>query len=311
MDPLSDVLSLLETRSYAAGGFPLPSHRGIRFHSYDGIKCYAVASGECWLDLEGAPEPFLLQAGDCVLLPRGRPFRISADLSLPSIDAQEARRARLSGHAPPPDASAPFLVGGYFHLAGHHAAFLLEALPPIVHIRDDAQKATMRWSLERLCDELRSPQPGGSLVAQQLAYTMLVQALRLHLVDPAFRGVGWLFALADKHMNAAITAMHADPGHPWTVKELAEHVGMSRSVFALRFKETVGTTPMEYLTRWRMLEACQRLATSSDSITEIAVSLGYESDSAFRKAFRGVMGCSPREYGRGARPDVGTTSPAT
>ena len=71
---------------------------------------------------------------------------------------------------------------------------------------------------------------------------------------------------------------------------------MSRSVFALRFKETVGTTPMEYLTRWRMLQASQRLESSSDSVAEIALSLGYESDSAFRKAFRTVMGCSPREY---------------
>ena len=150
-------------------------------------------------------------------------------------------------------------------------------------------------------DELRDPQPGGSLIAQQLAYTMLIQALRLHLVDPAFRGVGWLFALADRQMNAAITAMHADPAHPWTVKELAARVGMSRSVFALRFKETVGSTPMEYLTRWRMLQASQRLERSSDSISEIASSLGYESDSAFRKAFRGVMGCSPREYGKSAR----------
>ncbi len=173
-------------------------------------------------------------------------------------------------------------------------------LPPVVHIRDEAQKATMRGSLERLRDELRTPQPGGSLIAQQLAYTMLIQALRLHLEDPAFRGVGWLFALADRQMNAAIACMHADPAHPWTVKELAARVGMSRSVFALRFKETVGSTPIEYLTRWRMLRAGQRLERSRDSISEIALSLGYESDSAFRKAFRGVMGCSPREYSRGA-----------
>lgn len=302
MDPLSDVLSLLELRSYAAGGFPLETHLAVRFHRYEGIKCYAMASGECWLSVEGLPEPLLLKAGDAILLPRGRPFRLATDLSLAPIDAEELRRTHLvSGEPPPHDAQGPYLIGGYFHLTGHHAEFLLEVLPPIVHIRDDAQKATMRWSLERLRDELRDPQPGGSLIAQQLAYTMLIQALRLHLVDPAFRGVGWLFALADRQMNAAITAMHADPAHPWTVKELAARVGMSRSVFALRFKETVGSTPMEYLTRWRMLQASQRLERSSDSISEIASSLGYESDSAFRKAFRGVMGCSPREYGKSAR----------
>jgi AraC-like DNA-binding protein len=72
-------------------------------------------------------------------------------------------------------------------------------------------------------------------------------------------------------------------------------------VFALRFKEMVGATPMEYLTRWRMLRATERLKSTTDSISAIAGSLGYESDSAFRKAFRGVMGCSPREYGRAVR----------
>jgi AraC-like DNA-binding protein len=302
MDPLSDVLSLLELRSYAARGFPLGTTRAVQFHAYEGIKCYAIASGECWLSVDGLPDPFLLKTGDCVLLPRGRPFRLATDRSLEPIDVEELRRARPETGEPPPHAvDGPYLVGGYFHLTGHHAEFLLEALPPIVHIHDDAQKATMRWSLERLRDELRHPQPGGALIAQQLAYTMLIQALRLHLVDPAFRGIGWLFALADKQMNAALSCMHADPAHPWTVKELAERVGMSRSVFALRFKETVGSTPIEYLTRWRMLQASQRLETSSDSIAEIALSLGYESDSAFRKAFRVVMGCSPREYGRSAR----------
>ncbi len=143
---------------------------------------------------------------------------------------------------------------------------------------------------------------GSSLIAQQLAYVMLVQALRLHVADGSRGGVGWLFALADKQMSAAITCMHDDPGHSWTLQNLAECVGMSRSVFALKFKETVGATPMEYLTRWRMLLAGDRLKNTDDSISAIALSLGYESESAFGKAFKRVMGCSPRQYGRGEDP---------
>jgi AraC-like DNA-binding protein len=90
--------------------------------------------------------------------------------------------------------------------------------------------------------------------------------------------------------------MHNDPGYPWTLQSLAERVGMSRSVFALRFRETVGATPMEYLARWRMLLAADRLRNSSDGLSAIAQSLGYKSESAFGKAFRRVMGCSPRQY---------------
>jgi AraC-like DNA-binding protein len=128
---------------------------------------------------------------------------------------------------------------------------------------------------------------------------MLVQALRLHLAEGPKGGVGWLFALADKQMAAAINAMHGDPAYRWTLQELAARAGMSRSSFALKFKETVGASPMDYLTRWRMLLAADRLANSSDSISAIALSLGYESESAFSTAFKRVMGCSPRQYGRG------------
>jgi AraC-like DNA-binding protein len=195
-------------------------------------------------------------------------------------------------------ADARYIAGGFFKFTGGHAEILLQSLPPIIHIRRESDKAAMRWSLERLRQELSDAQPGGSLIAQQLAYTMLVQALRLHLNDTASTNPGWLSALADKHMSIAITGMHNNPGHPWTLQLLAERVGMSRSVFALRFRETVGATPMEYLTRWRMLLAADRLKSSSDSLSSIASSLVYESESAFGKAFRRVMGCSPRQYSR-------------
>jgi AraC-like DNA-binding protein len=149
---------------------------------------------------------------------------------------------------------------------------------------------------------LLNPQPGASLVAQDLAHMMLVQALRLHLAEGSRGGVGWLFALADKQMSAAITAMHESPGDRWTLPKLAERAGMSRSTFALKFKETVGASPMEYLTRWRMLVAADKLTNSSDPISAIALSLGYDSESAFSTAFKRVMGSSPRQYSRRQNP---------
>lgn len=99
-------------------------------------------------------------------------------------------------------------------------------------------------------------------------------------------------------MSIAITNMHNDPARPWTLQSLAERVGMSRSVFALRFRQTVGATPMGYLTHWHMLLAADRLKNSSDGLSAIAHAFGYESESAFGKAFRRVKGCSPRQYTR-------------
>lgn len=301
MDPLSEVLSLFKPRSYIAGGFGIAHGMAIQWPRHDGIKCYAVVSGQCWLSVDGVADAVLLTAGDCYLLPPGPPFRLSTDLTAAPIDFV-THRARLrtdSDRIAGPDDGC-YLVGGHFMLTGDHADFLLSTLAPIVHLRKESDKAAMRWSLERMKEEVRQPQPGGSLITQQLAYMLLVQALRLHLADEAAQGVGWLFALADKQMGAAIRCMHEQPGHAWTLHKLAAQVGMSRSVFAQRFKQTVGSTPMEYLTRWRMMLAGDRLKHSRDSTAAIALSLGYESESAFGKAFKRVMACTPREHGRAA-----------
>jgi AraC-like DNA-binding protein len=301
MDPLSDVLSLLKPRSYISGGFEVAGDMSIQFPKHQGIKCYAMVSGQCWLSVEGVPDAVLLTAGDCFLLPRGLPFCLTTDLSLTPVDFATLLSTKRHGDAVlPHQGGGRYIVGGHFLLTGSHADMLLGSLPPIVHIRKESDKAAMRWSLERLKEELRDPQPGGSLIAQQLAYMMLIQALRLHLAEREGSGVGWLFALADKQMNAAITCMHDDPGHPWTLQKLGERCGMSRSIFALKFKEKVGTTPMEYLTRWRMMLAGDRLKNSDDSVSVIALSLGYESESAFGKAFKRIMGCSPKRYSNGS-----------
>ncbi len=300
MDPLSEVLALLKPQSLASGGFMVPGEIAVYFPKHEGVKCYAMLAGECWLVVEGVPEPVLLRAGDCFLLPRGLPFQLTTDLSLEPVHYTLAwERLSKTSEVPALTDGARYMAGGFFAFTGSHAEMLLQSLPPIVHIRREVDKAAMRWSLERMREELRDPQPGGSLIAQQLAYTMLIQALRLHLAD-ASASRGWLSALSDKHMSLAIASMHGDPGHPWTLQSLAERVGMSRSVFALRFREIVGATPMEYLTRWRMLLAAERLKSSSEGLSAIAQSLGYESESAFGKAFRRIMGRSPRQYVRSA-----------
>jgi len=299
MDPLSEVLALMKPQLHVAGGFAVPNDMAIHFPKHQGVKCYAMLVGQCWLVVEGVPEPVLLQAGDCFLLPRGLPFRLATDIELEPMAYTDAfARLGLRSEALGVTAGARFIAGGHFALSGGHAEMILQSLPPIVHIRRESDRAAMRWSLERMREELSDPQPGGSLIAQQLAYMMLIQALRLHLADAASAGSGWLSALSDKQMSVAITSMHEEPGRAWTLQSLAERVGMSRSVFALRFRETVGATPMEYLTRWRMLLAAERLKNSGDGLCVIAQGLGYESESAFGKAFRRVMGCSPRQYGR-------------
>lgn len=299
MDPLSDVLVLLKPRTYRAGGFDLGGKFNIRFAEHESIKCYAVVSGQCWLSVDGVADAVHLSAGDCFLLPHARASYLASDLALAPVDAHalfpfplEGRIASWNG------GGACLLVGGNFVLPGNQADVLLAELPSIVHIRNESDKTAMRWSLERMGEELRNPQPGGFLVAQQLAYIMLVQGLRLHLAAGSRAKSGWLAALSDKQMSEAISSMHDEPAHDWTVAELAQRVHMSRSSFALKFKDALGMSPMEYLTRWRMLLAEDRIASTGDSVSTISGSLGYESASAFTQVFKKFAGCSPRQYRR-------------
>jgi len=299
MDPLSDVLSLLKLHSYACGGFDVGPDLCLQFPKHAGIKCYAVVSGRAWLWVEGTSDPVELKSGDCFLLLQGRPFWLASELGVPPIDFLTLRRNGKNGSVNTYNGGGNFfMVGGHFALSANHAGILLGALPPVVHLQKDAEKSVLRWSIERLMEELREPQPGSLLTAQHLAHMMLLQALRLHLSDASHGRVGWLFALADKQMSAAITALHEEPGRQWTVQELAECVGMSRSTFAQRFRETVGESPMEYLTRWRMLVAGEKLIHSTEPVSVISLAAGYESEAAFSTAFKRVMGCSPRQYGR-------------
>jgi AraC-like DNA-binding protein len=300
MDPLSSILTLLKPRNYLAAGLEAGGDWAIQFPDQeDGIKTGAVVSGSCWLSVEGEPAPVHLNAGDCFLLPSGRPFRLGTDLERLPVDAIEVlagpRKDGIVVHNGGRDFA---LVSTRFALSGSDASVLMRMLPPIVHIRDRSDQGVLRWMIERMMAELRDPRPGGSLIVEHLSQMMLVQTLRLHVTEGAAARVGWLFALADRQMNAVLTALHDDPSRRWTLEMLAACAGMSRSSFAVKFKETVGSTPMEYLLRWRMMLAGARLAHAKEPVSAIALSLGYESEAAFSTAFKRVIGCSPRQYGR-------------
>ncbi|AGA09544.1 AraC family transcriptional regulator [Sinorhizobium meliloti] len=310
MDPLSDVLSLLKPHAYVSSGFDAGGEWAVQFgDQHKLIKCYAVVSGDCWLTVGGVADAVRLVTGDCFVLPTGRPFRLGSSIDGPAVGAGEIfPAARRGGVVTLNGGGGLFLVGSRFGVKGSHADMLLGLLPPIVHIHEQPEQAALRWSVEQMMKELGEEQPGNALVAQHLAHIMLVQALRVHLDAGGSDRVGWFFSLADKQLGAAIKAIHAQPAYQWTLQELGAIAGMSRSTFALRFKKRVGEPPMQYVARWRMLLACDRLENSSDPVATVAASLGYESESAFSTAFKRVMGCSPRQYGRFRKADSETSS---
>jgi AraC-like DNA-binding protein len=297
MDPLSDVLSLLKIRAFASRGFQAGGDWSILFGASGGIKLLAIVSGEGWLAVEGVKISLRVRSGDCILLPSGRPYRAASDLSLPPVDGSQLLRSLLpTDVAQFGNGNDCFGIAGYFDIAGENADVLLAMLPPVLHIQKELDKQVLRWCLESMRKELQDPQPGAALVAQQLGILLLVQILRTHMTSGVERKVGWMFALSDRKIGLALQAMHQVPGQRWTLGTLAKNAGMSRTGFAVRFKQLVGVAPLSYLVQWRMSLAKERILNSSDSIGSIAVQVGYESESAFSTAFKRNVGCAPSRY---------------
>lgn len=296
MDPLSDILALVQPRTYSTGGISAGRDWGVSFPAHGMVKCYSIVRGTCWLAVEGVAEPIQLQTGSCFLLPRGWPFSLFSG-TVQKLTAWEtlSQQERYNGILPLTPGDEFLILGSHFRLEGD-ALFLLNALPPVVLLESEAQRESLRWAVDRLLREMRSPQPGSTLIAQQIAYTMLVEALRLHVSEDVEKSPGWLTALADVRLRAALSCIHGTPARAWTLADMAHVAGMSRTAFAQLFRVKVGRPPMEYLTHWRMTLAAKRLREPNESVSSVAFAVGYKSESAFSAAFRRTRGTSPRKH---------------
>ncbi|NKN37304.1 AraC family transcriptional regulator [Agrobacterium sp. a22-2] len=297
-DPLSEVLSVLVPRSYITAGFDAGGSWALTLDDLAGrIKCYVVMKGRCWLWVAGIDRALQLGEGDCFVLASGRTAVIASDLDTEPRLASEVLDPNRSGEVVVHNGGGDvFLVGSRFDLAGPHAGMMLQALPPLIRIDTVRESATMKLFIDMMMDELREARPGSSQIAQNLSHMMLAQALRLYLSSSAQTEIGWIAALADPRLNAAIAAMHSQPSHAWTLDDLAARAAMSRSSFARHFRSRVGETPLAHLTRWRMILACQKLATGHETVGQIALASGYTSEYSFNTAFRRIIGQSPGRY---------------
>lgn len=298
-DLLSDALSILAPATHIAGAFDLGGDWALTFPAHDGLKVFAVVAGRAWLRVEGEAEALLLEADDCVILPNGRRFVIARDLALSPVSIEaipeaewHERIATLGG------GQHTLLLGGHFAFTGAQTDLLLGAMPPILKLRETDGRNHGRWALERMREEIAEAGPGSTSMIRHLAHMLLIQALRLYLASGAGQSTGWLFALSDPKVGRAARAIHAAPAERWTLPRLAAVAGMSRSKFAERFKALTGTSPIDYLTRWRMLLTCQHLTAGRAPVGRIAAMVGYENEAAFSTAFKRVTGCTPRCYGK-------------
>ena len=292
MDLLSDVLQNLRLRGRIfkqgdyCGNWALDAAgaRGTIFH--------LIGRGQAWVHREGEPEPMIVRGGDLVLFPRPRWHQLSG-----TPQRQPGMCAGSSNEGP----FTTVLCARVDFKTGESNA-ILDALPEVIVVRseDHGTSAELHALARLMLVEYEATAPGRQGVLDRLAEAMFVLVLRHHMAQ-APKSRNFLGALRDENIARALGAIHRAPGEVWRVDALAREARMSRTMFAYRFAELLGNTPMQYLTAWRMHLADEMLADRRLSVAEIASRLGYQTETAFRRAFRRVRGLGPGSVRRLAR----------
>ena len=299
VDPLGEALHFLNMSGvfYTRSEFTAPW--GLALPAFpDCLMFHVVTSGRCWLEIEGA-DPRLLQPGGLALVPHGEGHRLLSEPGVPAAKLFDLPREQISeryeilrhGQG---GATSNLICGTvrFDHPAAHQ---LVRLLPKLICI-ESWQSPQMEWiqsTLRLMATEARVMRPGGETIITRLADILVIQAIRSWMAEDPLAQTGWLGALQDKQIGYAILLIQRDPARVWTVASLADEVAMSRSAFAARFKELVGESPMQYITRWRMNVALTWLRKEDVSLGELADRLGYQSEAAFSRAFKRFIGVSP------------------
>jgi len=247
-----------------------------------------LSRGNCWLGVEGIPDPIPLAGGDCFLLAPGSAYTLRDNPRTRTRNLCEVAPRNGSQLIEYGGGGAPTtIISGWFRFGATSVKPLTRLLPPLILIKaDQAQSLALHTTLNMLASETAISAPG---------------SIRAHIASQSEACKnGLLRAIFDPQIGSALKSMHEKVEHPWTVESLAAACGMSRSAFAVRFKDLVGETPLEYLTSWRMQKATGLLQKGDKKVFEVAESVGYDSDAAFSKAFKRIVGVAPRQYRRSA-----------
>jgi AraC-like DNA-binding protein len=269
------------------------------------IEYHLLTRGSCWAGLIDA-EPVQLQAGDIIVFPRGdahvlssKPgMRFTPDMTnFEGADKTQLPFQLQFGGEGPEEAG---VVCGFLGCDARPFNPLLAALPRLLHLPASSphRSAWLNHIVQAAVDESVNKRSGGESVLGRLSELMFIEVVRSYIQTLSAEETGWLAALADKHIAAALNAMHGKPSQAWTLEDLAKIAGLSRSAFAERFAQVLGRPPIQYLAEWRMQLATSLLVDSKDAIAQVAAKVGYESEAAFSRAFKKLVGAPPAEWRR-------------
>ena len=314
LDPITDIFRTLHVTAFGQHRLEATAPWGLihegqteekfmpsgkKISSADLAHFAMLSRGNCWLSVEGIAEPIPLTGGDCILLTQRTSFVMRDSLrTRPKRSFREVASTDSSNVAHYGGGGAPTtIVCGSLSFDRASLKPITQLMPDFILIKaDQAHTLALHNTMQALSLEMAEQAPGSAVVATRLAEVLFIQVLRTHIASEPQRKNGWLRAIFDPQIGTALSAVHNSVNTPWTVESLAEAAGMSRSAFAAHFKELLGQTPLEYVTEWRMQKAIKLLQQRDKKLIDIARLVGYESDAAFSKAFKRVVGANPGEY---------------
>lgn len=279
------------------------------------MEYHMITKGGAWAAVTGQP-PVRLATGDIVMFPQGDSHVLS---SAPEVEPirrtpewvfatrNDPKPMPISFHhggveagtaLPAADAST-IAICGFLGCDLRPFNPLVGALPSILHLPAERAGGWVSGMMNQAAVESTNRQPGGDAVLERLAEVMFVDAARRYLDSLPTDAIGWLAGLRDRYVGKALALIHAEPERDWSVDALAHEVGLSRSALHDRFTKFVGHAPMQYLANWRIQVGTRLLRESNRTVATIALEVGYESEAAFSRAFKRLVGQPPAAWRRG------------
>ncbi len=297
MDLLSDILQDAGLRRRVLGLRAVPPGVALRFPCERSIGLHVVVEGPVHVHAPGLAEPLALATGDVAFMARGCDHALSVGPSLAGLQPLTIGSGPAQpSDGPPPGASV--VVGGAYQLWNTPLHPLFGELPAWTVLRAQGRPRLGPLALAAglMEEEIRTAEPGSDTIVQALLDTIFTYALREIAAERGQGGLGWSHAVRDPQVRRALTLMHERSAHPWTLDELAQHAGLSRTALAERFRQAMGDTPLNHLRVLRMQRAMRLLAETDHKLEAVAADVGYQDAFSFSKVFKRTVGLSPKAF---------------
>jgi AraC-like DNA-binding protein len=277
------------------------------------VLYHLLIEGTGFVEMEGG-HSVVLGPGDVVIFPHGDPHHMSNGKAtkppFPNYGISSKIKARdLSPLRAGGGGAVSKFVCGYMTCDPHLSRPILNGLPPVfkVNVRADSAGHWLETSILHLVEEAASGRVGSEAMLAKLSEALFVDTLRRHVDSLPEQQNGWLAGARDPVVGRSLALLHGRVAHPWTIADLADEVGISRSALVERFSRYLSEPPMAYLTRWRLQLAAESLQKTSRGVADIASDIGYQSEAAFSRAFKREFGQPPGQY----RSDYKSSRPQT